>query len=68
MQHIAVKRSVPCKLASKVMVLPAGAFAIAQRSDPVPLSCKVVTRVGSGGVASGASLPALPLRAAQHDD
>src|SRR5438552_12067756 len=44
-----VKRIVPCNLVSKVMVLPAGAVATAQRSDPVPLSCKVVTRVGSGG-------------------
>src|SRR5207248_5871981 len=44
-----VKRRVPCKPASKVMVLPEGALSIAQRSEPVPLSCKVVTRVGSGG-------------------
>src|SRR5947209_18304903 len=48
-KSLLVKRIVPRKFASKVMVLPEGALSIAQRRDPVPLSCKVVTRVGSGG-------------------
>src|SRR6266567_7468760 len=48
-KSLLVKRIVPRKFASKVMVLPEGALSIAQRSEPVPPSCKVVTRVGSGG-------------------
>src|SRR5260370_599667 len=48
---------VPLRLPANVMVLPAGAFAIAQRSDPTPSSWRLVTRVGSWrfvtGVGSG---------------